>query len=181
MNDQEYGQQLEAKLELYFLGLIFTILALAVQTAKFDNINIVAAFLELTSWMALLVSGLVGLWRMEWLPIAHFAHYDQCQSESDLQQFNNLAQEGIESIPLTGQDASAPIEDFIENRKQHILRMKENKHKYEKANYRKYRLQKWSFVFGIILLIGARGTGPATKVFKSIEGSAPTPVCLSIR
>ena|ERR1017187_3553235 len=69
MNDREYGMQLQEKFELYLLGLIFTVLALAVQTAKFDNINIIAAYFELVSWVALLISGLVGLWRMELIPV----------------------------------------------------------------------------------------------------------------
>jgi hypothetical protein len=142
-----------------------------VQTAKFDNINIVAAGLELTSWMVLLISGLVGLWRMEWIPIAHFAHADQCQSEVELQQYRNLAQRGIDTLPVEDQEEPAPIETFIKDREQHILRMKANKQNYDKLTRKRYIIHKWSFVLGMILLIGARGFGPSVKVYDAVVKS----------
>lgn len=168
MNDREYGIQLQEKFELYFLGLIFTVLALAVQTAKFDNINIAAACLELASWVTLLISGLVGLRRMEWIPVAHFEHADQCQSEADLQQFRNLAQRGVDALPLEDQKNPAPIETFIKDREQHILRMKVNKLKHQTLVSKKYNIHKWSFVLGMCLLIGARGVGPVIKLYEAI-------------
>src|SRR5688572_20620227 len=47
----------QEKFEFYLLALIFTILGLAVQTAKFGS-HVVADALELCSWAALLISGL---------------------------------------------------------------------------------------------------------------------------
>lgn len=174
MNGREYGIQLQEKLEFYFLGLIFTILALAVQTAKFDNINIVAACLELSSWVALLISGLVGLWRMEWIPIAHFAHADQRQSEAELQQYRALAQRGIDALPMEDQEEPAQIETFIEDREKHVLRMKANSRKYEKLTRRRYVVHKWAFVLGMFLLIGARGLEPSIKVCEAVVKSVST-------
>lgn len=168
MDSREYGIQLQEKIELYFLGLIFTVLALAVQTAKFDNFNFVAASLELASWVVLLFSGLVGLWRMEWIPVAHFAHADQCQSEVELQQYRKLDQRGIEVLPVEDQEEPAPIEAFIKDREQHILRMKAKKLKYDKLTRKRYIIQKWGFVLGVFLLIGARGVGPAIKVYQVV-------------
>ena len=168
MNDREYGLHLQEKFEVYLLGLTFTVLALAVQTAKFDNVNIVAACLELASWVVLLISGLVGLWRMEWIPVAHIDHADQSQSEADLRQFTDLAKRGVDSLPLEDQDEPAPIEAVIKDREQHILRMKTKDLKHQTAARKKYNVHKWSFVLGMILLIGARGVGPAIKVYQAV-------------
>ncbi len=66
-NTREYARQLQEKFELYLLGLIFTLLALAVQTAKFGAAPC-ADGLEVAGWVSLLISGLVGLSRMEGVP-----------------------------------------------------------------------------------------------------------------
>jgi hypothetical protein len=171
MDAREYGLQLQEKFELYLLALIFTVLALAVQTAKFDNINIVAVCLELASWVVLLFSGLVGLRRMEWIPVAHFAHADQCQSEAELQQYRTLAKRGIDALPVEDQGEPASIETFIKDREQHILRMKANKRKYDKLTRKRYVVHKWTFVLGMFLLIGARGLGPSIKVYEAVVKS----------
>lgn len=174
MNDKGYGIQLQEKFEVYLLGLVFTVLALAVQTAKFDNVNIVAACLELASWVALLISGLVGLWRMEWIPVAHIEHAGQLQSEADLRQFRDLAEQGVDSLPLEGQEESAPIEALIKDREQHILRMKAKDLKHQTATRKKYNVHKWSFVLGMTLLIGARGVGPAIRVYQAVMKAPST-------
>ena len=108
---------------------------------------------------------------MEWIPIAHFAHADQCDSEVDLQRFRTLDQRGIDILPVKGQEEPLPIETFIKDREQHILRMNAKKWKYDKLTRKRYMIHKWSFVLDIILLIGARGFGPSVKVFDAVAKS----------
>jgi hypothetical protein len=145
-----------------------------VQTAKFDNISIVAACLELASWVVLLFSGLIGLWRMEWIPVAHFDHADQCQSKTELQQFRHMAQQGVDVLPVDGQEETVPIETFIKDREQHILRMEANKLKYDRLTRKRFTIHKWSFILGMVLLIGARGFGPGVKVYDAVVKSVST-------
>jgi NhaP-type Na+/H+ or K+/H+ antiporter len=63
--DRESAQGVQEKFEFYFLSLIFTILALTIQTAKFGRSG-AEDVLELSGWVCLLIAGVVGLWKMEW-------------------------------------------------------------------------------------------------------------------
>ena len=60
MDNIEYSRQLQEKFELYLLALTFTLLGLAVQTAKFGSFRMADA-LEILGWIALAISGLSGL------------------------------------------------------------------------------------------------------------------------
>jgi hypothetical protein len=59
------------KLDMYLIGVAFTVLGAAVQTAKFaDAVSRTAQWLELIAWAALLLSGVSGLaklWVLSWL------------------------------------------------------------------------------------------------------------------
>src|ERR1700675_3517520 len=69
---QTYGDQAAStseKFELYTISLVFTLLALSVQTAKFGD-SYIADSSELLGWVTLLISGIFGLWRMELKPMA---------------------------------------------------------------------------------------------------------------
>ena len=66
------GRNLNHQFEFYFIALIFTILGLAVQTSSTTEILIQIVF-EISSWVSLLLSGLVGLSRLEWLPFVYDA------------------------------------------------------------------------------------------------------------
>src|SRR5438105_3936974 len=57
----------QGKLDLYFIGLNFTVLGLAVQTAKV-GVYYTADVAEILGWIALLVAAFNGLRRLEWLP-----------------------------------------------------------------------------------------------------------------
>jgi hypothetical protein len=47
---------------------VFTLLALSIQTAKFGTSSIADIF-ELIGWVLLFISGISGLWRLEFLPV----------------------------------------------------------------------------------------------------------------
>lgn len=66
----QHARDIQWKFEIYLLGLVFTLLALAVQTAKLGG-GTWPALLEISGWLSLLVSGLSGLSRVEWLPVIH--------------------------------------------------------------------------------------------------------------
>src|SRR4051812_40036043 len=57
----------QGTLDLYFIGLTFTVLGLAVQTAKI-GVLYTADVAEVLGWIALLVAAFNGLRRLEWLP-----------------------------------------------------------------------------------------------------------------
>lgn len=69
----KFARELQVKFELYFTGLIFTLLAASIQTGKFIDAPIQNG-LELLGWIFLLVAGLASLSRLEWMPSNHETH-----------------------------------------------------------------------------------------------------------
>jgi len=63
----QVGTKFQSKVEFYFLGLTFTILALSIQTAELDS-NLISTMIELISWISMLLAGLIGLSRIFWIP-----------------------------------------------------------------------------------------------------------------
>jgi len=57
------------KFDFFFVGLTFSILALAVKST-IDIENFIPRVAELVGWVSLMLSGFLGLSRLEWKPVA---------------------------------------------------------------------------------------------------------------
>src|ERR1700687_3296910 len=67
-SDQLIAIQLQEKFQLYLLSLVFTLLALSIQSAKLGTHRLID-FVELAGWVSLFVSGIAGLWHLEFAPL----------------------------------------------------------------------------------------------------------------
>jgi energy-coupling factor transporter transmembrane protein EcfT len=67
MSDRAVAQQGQEKFQFYLLSLVFTLLALSVQTAKLGT-STISDYFELAGWGFLIASGIAGLWYMETSP-----------------------------------------------------------------------------------------------------------------
>ena len=166
MNSEEYAQQLQEKFELYLLALIFTILGLAVQTAK-PGTNSIADILEIFSWLALLCSGVVGLSRLEWIPVAHKYYAKATSIQNELQELTSQKNSGITHIEVIGQKTSISIFEAITDRLKDLKILSEEKEKIEKSTLKKYTLHKRLFITGLIFLICARAYLTTINLFIS--------------
>ncbi|PCE27520.1 hypothetical protein BWP39_03180 [Paraburkholderia acidicola] len=163
MSDIEYSRQLQEKFELYLLALTFTILGLAIQTAKFGTTHL-SDLLEVCGWFALLASGLTGLSRLEWLPVTYKTASQLSDLKSEHGQFMEAAEQGYQALPASDQATPLDIHELIADRANAIQKVDVRVKQLERSILRKYSVHKWSFVLGLALLIGARGFPPVAAV-----------------
>ncbi len=160
----DIAQKMQERFEFYLIALTFTILGLSIQTATFGA-HLTSDILELTSWLLLFISGIVGLSRLEWLPVAYKVH---AEIEDIKKEVNDMvqAQEAGQDIVLV-KDAdvdSMQIQEVINSHNEAITKLQPQLHSTEKWTHKKYLIHKWSFVLGVLFLLLARGYSPASKI-----------------
>jgi hypothetical protein len=180
-SDLEYSRQLQEKFELYLLGLTFTLLGLAVQTAKFGTYQH-ADILELLGWLALLISGLIGLSRLEWLPVAYKTNSHLVDIKTEHVSLIAANEQGIKGVLVIDQPGPADIQVLIADRVNAIKKVEARVSALEKSILRKYTAHKWIFVLGLTLLVMARGYSPTASIVSrhlTTPSSGPEKVTLS--
>jgi hypothetical protein len=149
--NNEHAILTQQKFEFYLLGLVFTILGLSVQTSQFSS-GVQSVF-EITAWSALLVSGLAGLSRIEWIPVFYGLHSDQETEES----FVHDAGQGRPVMSKSGELLQpADTQQRIETVKQRVAERTERMSRIERQHMAKYAIHKRLFVAGLVLLIASR-------------------------
>jgi len=151
------------KFEFYFLALVFTALGLSIQTVGFYRWGYQFLF-ELLSWAALLVSGLAGLLRLHWVPVAYrvIAHIQD--QEGRLNIFNKAESGGgrVEKVSggiFSSEEISAEKEELNRD----ILTCKGKLKKIEKRLQLKYEIHKWAFFGGLVSLVISRAIAGLIK------------------
>lgn len=165
MNSQEYARQFQEKFELYLLALVFTLLGLAVQTAKFGSSDL-ADTVELLGWASLLCSGVIGLLRLEWVPVAHKNHGNRVQIEEQRDYLVQRANAGMNLHPVVDQPEPVPTQQLVDDRNAEIQRSLAREAEIETSISRKYRFHKWLFILGLFFLVAARGYPVASGLVK---------------
>lgn len=164
MSDLEHSRELQEKFELYLLALIFTILGLAIQTAKFGTYR-AADVSEILGWVSLTVSGVCGLWRMEWIPVALKTGAQLQGLRKERQELAEHADRGIQQVQIDDQPEPADVHELITTRDGIIQKGQSRLDDIEKAIRVKYAIHKWTFVLGLVLLIVARSWLPVVGLF----------------
>jgi hypothetical protein len=135
----EAAQNIYHKFQFYLVALTFTIAGFAIQTGKFSG-NIFGDFAEASSWVILFLSGVVGLWRIEYLPVAYRTY--------------NYIQVRKQSIEHYKDDNE--YEDDVDTLRKQVAEYEPKLKDIEDANRNKYRWQKIFFVCGLLALLLAR-------------------------
>lgn len=155
---RDHSRDLQEKFELYMVGLVFTVLAAAVQTAKF-GVSAAADKAELASWSLLLVSGLAGMLRMELVARIHGTHGQVQDGEGIVKDLDAMAEAPGLRLSTNGQ----PL-DLLALRKEigaDVDRLEAQEGSQRARSNLAYSASKWGFVVGLVLLIVARGYVPA--------------------
>ncbi len=167
ISEKEVGQQSQEKFEFYVISLVFTLLAISIQTAKFGNSG-VADFMELLGWLAFLVSGVFGLWRLEYLPVARYRMGHQQELERDFLESKKALMEGKSYIHVANQDRNQPLEERLGNIDQSLEKLEPIINKLQKSTLVKYKIHKSFFVFGLISIVISRAYLPAKGIICAI-------------
>ena len=162
-SDMEVAHQTQEKFEFYLISLVFTLLALSVQTAKFGD-NIIPVIFELSGWLFLLTSGLFGLWRIEYLSIERVKLVKLDELHDQINEVKRLMLSGQEGAYVLSTSENQPLEERIKNLEEGVVLLTPLTKKLETKNTIKYNVHKFTFVFGVIFLVASRGAEPFVKI-----------------
>lgn len=147
ISESEIAQQTQEKFEFYMISLVFTLLALSIQTASFGKSDF-SDICELLGLALLFVSGISGVWRMEYVSVERI----QKSYKTNIEDFVLVLKD-----PNMSRDIRQEIID--KNIKEYKAMLKELDpviEKIEKVNMIKYRVHRLAFVFGLIFLLLSR-------------------------
>lgn len=162
--------ELQNKYHFYFVGLTFTVLALAVQTAKFGT-NAVADRLELAGWTLLAVSAFSGLSHIEWLsPLYNYFSIESGlrRDVSDLK--TRKVSHGNQRIHNLKTNQWESINENIQKAEESLGKIHPKVSRLRNSLRLKYRLMKYGFVFGVFFLMAGRGWAPIESIAVSTMG-----------
>lgn len=155
--------EIELKYEFYFVSLIFTLLALSIQTASFTDIN-VQCVMEIIGWFILMMSGIFGLSRLEWLSVLYHNYGSLSIGKHNL----NTIEQGIQGkIIVNKNDEEWHIEKLRDEKTSMELNLETHSgviSKQEKNLKLTYLLRKWGFVIGLLCIMSSRILIALTKI-----------------
>ncbi len=155
----EVALRVKEKFEAYLLGLIFTILGLSIQTAKFDA-GVTAGWLEFLSWLLLLLAGVAGLSRMEYIPELYRLFSLQDEQQNLKREGQKVRLEGTRTLHVLETDKVISIDDYIARAEAGIAKVEEVVGPLQKRVSIAYEIMRWAFIGGIVSLVAARAIGP---------------------
>jgi hypothetical protein len=163
--NETLAHRIQEKFDFYFLALTFTILWLSLQTSKFGQ-GVASDLAELIGWLALLTSGISGLSRIEWLPgIFHAFSYrtDREEVARGLRQKASLGPQ--DEVAVKGQQQRLPVQSVISKLEDNIANVDNFITKLQGRSLVKYRVQKVSFLLGLVALVTARALPAVIGLF----------------
>jgi len=133
------AQDVHHRFEFYLVAVAFTTAAFAIQTGRFSGF-IIGDGAETLSWMLLVGSGILGLLRLEYIPVAYRVHEYIRAREQSISQYEHDDEQ---------QDAIAVLRAQIAENEPKLTEI-------EHKNQARYVWQKRLLVVGFGLLLVAR-------------------------
>lgn len=166
-SEREVAQRSQEKFEFYLVGLVFTLLALSIQTAKFSHSNLSDTF-EILGWLTLAVSGLIGLWRLEYIPVIRSKIAIKDEFDEKIDELRELKLKGLEELFVLETQSNQAIEDRLSEYHEGVAVLDPVIIKLEKHGHIKYQIHRYTFVVGIFLLMFARSYIPIKKIILAV-------------
>lgn len=151
-----FAYETQGKFDLYLVSLTFTIMALSIQTAPSET-ALLGKVLEISSWGLFLISGCVGLWRLEWVPqLFHIIALRENAKESLSENRRLLVEGQVTRVIDYGTGQRASIDEAIASDTALLNKYNDLRAELDSAGVRKYKAQKVSFVVALLLILAAR-------------------------
>jgi len=148
------------KFEFYFIGLTFTLLGASIQTASFKGYSCLSVYLELLGWVFFIISGLIGLSKLEWISVMIYVKTRKSSLEEVAQQLRingaNALNADSGQIEAIGETLSR-LDTLIGSSGSKLEKIGE-RHKW------KHEIQKYFFAIGLIAIAIARGINAVQSV-----------------
>jgi len=157
----------QEKFEFYLVALVFTLLALSIQTSTFAS-PIFSQFFELAGWFCLLLSGLSGLSYLEWLPAIRMHEVKKEELQVTADKLKHKKEQGVEKVHVLQDENIVPIDTRITEYEEVIGKLKEKDSTLDRKSIVKYFIFKWFFVGGVIFVILSRAHEPVTNIINYI-------------
>lgn len=146
---------LAEKFEYFFIGLIFTVLGASIQTADFNTASSLAITSELTSWLLFLISGLVGLNKLEWLPNVVYLR-DKIQNRKEMISELQVMSKVSNQILIAETREYRNIHHIIDEGKKLSEKYEASFQSLIKKHGIKNKIQRWCFYIGFVLIALSR-------------------------
>ena len=166
-NEHEIAHQSQEKFQFYGVALVFTILGLSIQTATFDG-HVASRICEISSWFLLLVSGLSGLSHLEWNPVLRVQMVRKDELAAKASQLEAQKDQGIRQVNVFQDKKQMPIQDRIAEYGTYIEKLDAQITQMDNKAEIKYRLFKWAFTLGIVLLVVSRSVTPLIGIVSEL-------------
>jgi hypothetical protein len=153
----------QQKFDYYVVALIFTLLAVSIQTGVFGK-SATRDVLELASWGFLLVAGLLALWRLEWMPIADRHLENLARIEQERREMIVQKAAGSTTVLNATTLKQSHVDEQIGKRGEMASKLNENLDRIDRSMDRKYRVGRFAFVLGVCLLVASRAYLPLLTV-----------------
>jgi hypothetical protein len=166
------AQDTQSKLEFYAIALTFTVLGLSVQTSAFGR-NLVADGLELLGWVSLLVSGMVGLSRVESMPHVYKLYALHRQYDELSKYLRKVQHQNPNTPTMSLTDGEVlPVSTALANAEKSVTTINEEIEPATGSLVRRYKVQRTLFIAGMTLLLLGRGYIAAVRIVLEIARAA---------
>jgi hypothetical protein len=161
------AQEARDKFERYAVALTFSILGLAIPTGHFGN-GMSADNLELLAWIALLSSGLLGLYRLEKTPVKFETLHKQQFATKRQKTVIGILKQPKSQVSFDNEPAM-PLSKAIEKVNTEVAQLGKDVSRVEVKMNRLYRLQRATFLLGILTLPVARAHVPLGHIVSMVR------------
>ncbi|MFQ3789307.1 hypothetical protein [Halomonas sp. A29] len=163
-SNADVGQRIQEKFQFYILGLTFTLLGLAIQTATF-GVSAVSDSLELLGWALLFISALTLASRLEWTPQIYHLFDVQQEIEQQQRQLHDAQLQGTQHVTVRGTGENIYIEEVLRRLDSKLSTARGQIERIDKGAGTKYKIHRYGFVLGLGAILIARAWTPAIGLF----------------